>query len=193
VATGAVFPNCPAPLFQFHHQPLGYFANYADGTLARAQHLADEKKFLQDAASPDGLPAVSFVKPIGAENEHPGYASESNGSDHLVDLIKAIKNGPNASNTMIIVTYDEFGGQWDHVAPPGNPGNPGPHDAIGPGTRIPALIIAPGFTSGVDHTQHDTTSILATIEHRFGLPPLTGPDGRTTREAQVTDLSTALR
>jgi hypothetical protein len=45
----------------------------------------------------------------------------------------------------------------------------------------------------VDHTQHDTTSILATIEHRFGLPPLSGPDGKPTRDAYVADLFTALR
>jgi phospholipase C len=193
VAKDAMFPNCPAPLFQFHHQPLGYFANYADGTLGRVEHLADEQRFLRDAARPDGPPAVSFVKPIGAENEHPGYASEPAGSSHLVDLIKTVVNGPNAKNTMIIVTYDEFGGQWDHVSPPGTPGNPGPHDVFGPGTRIPTLILAPGLKPGVDHTQHDTTSILATIEHRFGLPSLTLPDGRPTRDAQVADLSTALR
>ncbi|MGH3711657.1 MAG: alkaline phosphatase family protein, partial [Pseudonocardiaceae bacterium] len=147
--------------------------------------LRPRQKFLQDAASPNGLPAVSFVKPIGAENEHPGYTSEVNGSNHLVDLIKAVKNGPNARNTMIIVTYDEFGGQWDHVSPPGSPRNPGPHDAIGPGTRVPALILAPGFRSGVDHTQHDTTSILATIEQRFALPPLTDPNNHPTRDAHV--------
>ncbi len=202
VATGAVFPNCPDPLFQFHHQPLGYFANYADGTSARTQHLLDEQKFFQDAARPNALPAVSFVKPIGAENEHPGYTSETNGSSHLVDLLKAIENGPNAKNTMVIVTYDEFGGQWDHVSPPGSAANPGPYDAFGPGTRVPALIISPNFglgiippifRSGVDHTSHDTTSILATIEHRFGLPPLTGPDGKPTREARVTDLFSAIR
>ena len=166
--------------------------NYADGTPGRVEHLADEQRFLRDAARPDGLAAVSFVKPIGAENEHPGYASEPAGSSHLVELIKAVVNGPNAKNTMVIVTYDEFGGQWDHVSPPGTPSNPGPHDVFGPGTRIPTLVLAPGLKPGVDRTQHDTTSILATIEHRFGLPPLTLPDGRPTRDAQVADLSTAL-
>ncbi len=193
VAKNAEFPNCPAPLFQFHHQPLGYFADYADGTPGRAQHLADEQRFLRDAARPDGLPSVSFVKPIGAENEHPGYASEPAGNSHLVDLLKVLENGPNTKNTMIIVTYDEFGGQWDHVSPPGTPTNPGPHDAFGPGTRIPTLVLAPGLRAGVDHTQYDTTSILATIEHRFGLSPLTLPNGRPTRDSQVADLSTALR
>ena len=87
---------------------------------------------------------------------------------------------------MIVVTYDEFGGQWDHVPPPGQGGTPGPHDASGPGTRIPALVIAPHLRGNfvVDHSQHDTTSILATIEHRFGIPPL------SSRDAAVRDLST---
>ena len=88
---------------------------------------------------------------------------------------------------MVIVTYDEFGGQWDHVSPPGQGNNNGPHDQWGPGTRIPALVISP-FLRGnfaVDHTQYDTTSILATIEHRYGLSAL-GPD---TRDGQVNDLS----
>ena len=86
---------------------------------------------------------------------------------------------------MVIVTYDEFGGQWDHVPPPGQDDVQGAHDLFGPGTRIPALIFAP-FLHGnfvVDHTQYDTTSILATIEHRWGLPPL------SSRDAAVQDLS----
>ncbi len=59
------------PLFQFHHQPFAYFANYADGTAAKAEHLRDESEFI--AAAQDGkLPAVSFVKPLGPQNEHPG-------------------------------------------------------------------------------------------------------------------------
>ena len=69
--------------------------------------------------------------------------------------------------------------QWDHVPPPGQGGTPGPHDQWGPGTRVPTLVIAPFLKDDfvVDHTQHDTTSIAATIEHRFGLPPLTTRDG----------------
>ena len=79
---------------------------------------------------------------------------------------------------MVIVTYDEFGGQWDHVSPPGLGGTRGPHDEWGPGTRVPALVLSPKLRSDfvVDHTQYDTTSILATIEHRFGLEPLTSRD-----------------
>ena len=189
IASGAVFPNCPDALFQFHHQPLGYFASYADGTAARVAHLQDEQRFLADAAA-GTLPDVSFVKPVGEENEHPGYASEDGGSQHLVDLVRAILDGPDGDQTMIVVTYDEFGGQWDHVPPPGTAANPGPHDAFGPGTRLPALVISSDIpSSGVDHTQYDTTSILATIEHRFGLAPLTDPSGAPTRDALVNDLA----
>ena len=63
----------PGPLFQYHHQPFNYFADYAPGKPGR-DHLKDETAFLS-AARKGTLPAVSFVKPYGAENEHPGYAS----------------------------------------------------------------------------------------------------------------------
>jgi phospholipase C len=63
-------------------------------------------------------------------------------------------------------------------------GSRGPHDEWGPSTRIPALVISPELRRDfvVDHVSHDTTSILATIEHRFGLRPL------TSRDAKVRDL-----
>jgi len=103
-----------------------------------------------------------------------------------VSLLRSIEAGACAKDTMVIVAYDEFGGQWDHVPPPGQAGTTGPHDDMGPGTRIPALVIAPNLvrTYSVDHAQHDTTSILATIEHRFGVAAL------GTRDAAVKDLST---
>ena len=78
---------------------------------------------------------MSFVKPYGAENEHPGYASEPNGSDHLVDLLKTITTGPQAKDTLVVVTYDEFGGQWDHVSPPGQGPTPASTTC---GARAPA-------------------------------------------------------
>jgi acid phosphatase len=185
----AVYPNCPDKLFQFHHQPFAYFARYAPGTAARARHLRDEQEFIQRASSSMHhtckLKRVSFVKPIGEDNEHPGYTGEAGGSSHLVGLLRAIENGRCGKDTMVIATYDEFGGQWDHVTPPGQGGAAGPHDIWGPGTRIPALVISPHLRGrhAVDNTQYDTTSILATIEHRFRLPAL------GSRDAAVADLS----
>jgi acid phosphatase len=180
----AVWPNCPDKLFQFHHQPFVYFANYAPGMAARAQHLKDEVDFVH-AARIGALPAVSFVKPIGEENEHPGYASVTAGEQHLVDLIRTIESGPEADSTAIVVTYDEFGGQWDHVPPPTRPGVA---DRWGPGTRIPALVISRQLRTGrVNSLQLDTTSILATIEARYGLAPL------STRDASVHSLAPLFR
>ncbi len=175
----AAAAGTPGPLFQYHHQPFNYFAAYAPGQPGRA-HLQDEKKFMT-AAKNGTLPQVSFVKPYGAENEHPGYASEPNGSDHLVDLLKTITSGPQAKDTLVVVTYDEFGGQWDHVAPP-------VVDKWGPGTRVPALVLSAGMVkSGVDSTRYDTTSIMATIEHSYRLAPV------ATRDAMVADLRAAVR
>jgi acid phosphatase len=185
---GAVFPNCPDKLFQFHHQPFNYYASFAPDRPARAAHLRDEQEFLDladSSSSACNLKPVSFIKPIGAENEHPGYASETAGSSHLIQLLQAVQDSRCARDTMVVVTYDEFGGQWDHVTPPGQGGKRGPHDVFGPGTRLPALVIAP-FLRGrfvVDHTQYDTTSIVATIERRFDLEPL------SSRDAAVNDLS----
>jgi len=177
----------PDPLFQYHHQPFNYFQNYAPGMPGRS-HLKDETDFVA-AAQAGTLPAVSFVKPVGEENEHPGYASTDNGEMHLVQLLQGILGGPDGKDTLVVVTYDEFGGQWDHVAPPGQGPDAadGPSDQFGPSTRVPALIIGGGFTrSGVDHQSHDTTSILATIERAYGLAPL------GSRDAEVTDLRHAL-
>ena len=185
------FPYCPNKVFQFHHQPFNYYASFAPGTPGRA-HLQDEVAFntlVGNSAKTCQLNSVSFIKPIGLENEHPGYTSESRGSDHLVQLLQSIDASACRKDTMVVVTYDEFGGQWDHAVPPGQGGVAGPHDLWGPGTRIPALVVAPQLlgTFVVDHTQYDTTSILATIEHRFGVAPL------SSRDAAVNDLGNVFR
>jgi phospholipase C len=183
------YPNCPNQTFQFHHQPFNYYASYGPGTPGRA-HLQDEQRFIDLANSSTqdcNLNAVSFVKPIGLENEHPGYTSETAGSTHLVSLLKAIEGSKCAKDTMVVVTYDEFGGQWDHVAAPGQGGTSGPHDVWGPGTRVPTLIVSPHLRGDfvVDNTQYDTTSILATIESRFGLKPLGSRDAAVNNMSNV--------
>ena len=81
---------------------------------------------------------------------------------------------------LVVITYDENGGFWDHVAPP-------KIDFFGPGTRVPTIVAAPfARRHTVDHTAYDTTSILALIEHRWGLAPL------GTRDAAAADLRAAL-
>jgi phospholipase C len=166
--TNALAGN-PDPLFQYHHQPFAYYAKYADGTALKAAHLKDETDFIA-AAQAGTLPAVSFVKPIGANNEHAGYADIMTGEQHTLALINAVRNGPNWKDAVIVITYDENGGFWDHVAPPVK-------DKWGPGSRVPTLIISPFAKKGfVDKTSYETLSILSFIEKRWNLPALTARD-----------------
>lgn len=162
----------PSPNYQFHHQPFNYYAKFdptQSGTAAyRAQHLKDfDAQFLQDAAA-GKLPAVSFYKPQGNLNQHPGYASVADGDAHIAKVIAQLQASPQWKNMLIVVAYDENGGFWDHKAVPKG-------DLWGPGTRIPALIISPWSKHGVvDHTQYDTASILRFITRRWGLDTLPG-------------------
>jgi phospholipase C len=70
----------------------------------------------------------------------------------------------------VIVTYDDFGGWYDHVAPPRI-------DRWGPGGRVPAIIVSPWARRGhIDHTPYDHTSVMAFLEWRFGLLPVASRD-----------------
>jgi phospholipase C len=159
----------PHPRFAYHHQPFAYFSKWADGTPAKARHLKDETDFLRDVAA-GRLPAVSFVKPLGTQNEHPGSSEPLAGQQHMAELVQAVRASPIWPRTVIIITYDENGGRWDHVAPP-------VVDRWGPGTRVPAVIVSPLARRGhVDHTRYDTTAILKLIETRWGLAPLGARD-----------------
>lgn len=161
--------------FQWHHQPFAYYDNYAPWVNGArnprsAAHVQDENKFFSDVAS-NTLPQVVFIKPIGENNEHPGYAGLLQGEVHVADIVAAVKHNPKLwAHTAIIITYDEHGGRWDHVSPP-------VRDIWGPGARVPAVIISPfAKRHNVDHHQYETLSILKTIEGRFGLDSLTTAD-----------------
>jgi acid phosphatase len=155
--------------FQAHHQPFNYYANLDPKTHAadRAAHLKDYDDLVADVAA-GKLPPVAFYKPVGKNNEHPGYASLSEGDAHIADLVAKLQASPQWAHMLVVVTYDENGGQWDEVAPPKG-------DLVGPGTRIPAVIISPFARRGyVDHTAYDTGSIARFITHRWSLPVLPG-------------------
>ena len=161
------------PDFQAHHQPFNYYEHFDPATHAdqRAAHLKDYEDLLTDVAA-GRLPAVTFYKPQGNLNQHAGYASVAEGDAHIAELVEKLRAGPQWHRMLILITYDEFGGAWDHVAPP-------PGDLLGPGARIPALIISPFAKRGsVDHTQYDTASILRLITRRFDLDVLPGLEQR---------------
>jgi acid phosphatase len=172
----------PLPNFQFHHQPFNYFATTAPGTVARAEHLKDGGlngvEFLK-AIDSGVLPQVAFYKPQGNLNEHAGYAAVLAGDQHLADVIAHLEQSPQWKHMLVVLTYDENGGFWDHVAPP-------KADRWGPGSRVPAIIVSPfAKRRYVDHTQYDTTSILRFVTKRFGLPMLPGLVARDTAMKSV--------
>jgi phospholipase C len=186
-------------LFQFHHQPFAYYTKYAPfqtaptanysstptlnpATTGPNAHLQDEAKFFADVAA-GTLPPVTFVKPIGKNNEHPGYTDVVTGQQHVADLVKAVQQSKIWKDSVIIITYDENGGRWDHVVPPVRP------DGWGVGVRVPGIIISPFARKGViDSNEYETVSILKLIERRFNLEPLSARDANPA----VSDLTIAL-
>src|SRR5271166_67148 len=152
-------------------------ASAGHGTAARAEHLKDGgpggSEFIKVIDS-GALPQVTFYKPQGNLNEHPGYTDILSGDQHIADVIAHLQKGPQWPHMLVVVTYDENGGFWDHIAPPKG-------DRWGPGSRIPALIVSPSAKRGfVDHTFYDTTSILRFVTRRFALPRLAGLQARDT-------------
>ncbi len=184
----------PIPNFQFHHQPFNYFATMAPGTSERATHLKDGglagTGFLA-AIDAGTLEQVTFYKPQGNLNEHAGYADVQAGDAHMAEVVEHLQKSPQWKHMVVIMTYDENGGFWDHVAPPKG-------DRFGPGIRIPAIVISPFAKKGyVDHTQYDSNSILRLIARRFGLPTLPGIAARDEKlkangSRPMGDLSNAL-
>ncbi|CAG7856476.1 phospholipase C [biofilm metagenome] len=153
--------------FQPHHQPFNYYTRFAPGTKDRETHLQDGEDFIQ-AIEKGTLPKVAFYKPSGKLNEHPGYTDVLSGDKHIAEILEKIKKSPAWQKSVVIITYDENGGFWDHVAPPKG-------DRWGPGTRIPTIIVSPfAKRNFVDHTSYDTTSIIKFITRRFNLDTLPG-------------------
>lgn len=182
-----------APDFQAHHQPFNYYAEFdpALHAAARVQHLKDYDDLVADLSA-GRLPAVAFYKPQGNLNQHPGYANIEDADRHIADLVTKLQASPQWKGMLILITYDEFGGIWDHMPPPRG-------DKLGPGTRIPAIIVSPASRNGVvDHTPYDTGSILRFITRRWNLEPLPGVVARdralkANGSAPMGDLSEALK
>jgi acid phosphatase len=165
----------PRPNFQLHHQPINYFENFAPGTAARSRHLRDgglgstaDTNRLMAAARDGTLPAVAFYKPEGDLNMHAGYSDVASGDAHIAAVVDALRAGPQWNKMLVIITFDENGGWWDHVPPPKG-------DRWGPGSRIPAILVSPHVKRGhVEHTVYDTGSIQRFLTRRFGLRKLDG-------------------
>jgi len=130
--------------------------------------VAPAAQFLADAKN-GKLPAVSWLIPPGDDSAHPPN-SICEAENWNVSILNALMQGPGWNSTVVFVTWDDFGGFYDHVPPP-------QVDQFGLGPRVPLLIISPYAKAGhVSHTVYDHTSVLKFIETRYNLPPLTSRD-----------------
>ena len=132
------------------------------------RHVVATEQFVPDAAS-GNLPAVSWLVVGSGRSEHPP-ASVCLGENWTVEQLNAVMSGPDWNSTVVFLTWDDFGGFYDHVVPP-------VVDNFGFGPRVPLLIISPWAKRGyISHTTLEFSSVLKFIEERFDLDPLTERD-----------------
>ena len=123
---------------------------------------------MTDAAN-GNLPTVSWIVTPAKVSEH-APASVCVGENWTVEMLDALMKGSNWSSTAVFLTWDDFGGYYDHVKPQ-------QIDGYGLGFRVPLIVISPYAKKGyIDHTQYEFSSMLRFAEDTLGLQTLTGRD-----------------
>jgi phospholipase C len=161
--------------------PFAYYKDLVDNP----EYFKDYTQLATDLAG-GTLPAVSFVKALGYESEHPGYGDTiSAGVTFVSSTVQAIEASPYAASTLVLLIWDEGGGFFDHVPPP--PNSPVDHQPYG--TRLPMIALGPLAAAGtVSHVTMEHTSIVKFIEWNW-LGGKTGQlDGRDTTVANIGSL-----
>jgi phospholipase C len=160
--------------------PLPAFTSFKNNP-ARLNNLAPNSQFLVDLAK-GNLAQVTWVVPTEDESDHP-TANVGAGQRYLVSSINAIMQSKYWASTAIFVTWDDYGGWYDHVAPP-------QVDAFGLGFRVPSMVISAYAKEGfIDHTQSEFTSILKFIQTIHDLPPLTQRDAMASNMLEAFDFT----
>ena len=176
----------------------GLFADFQQ----HPENAAPISQFYADAAA-GTLPQVAFVDPIfiassnTETDEHPPSNIQV-GEQFSASVVNALMGSPNWKDSALFLTYDEHGGYYDHVPPPAAPApdnipptNGAPYAFDTYGIRVPALVVSPYSRAHfVSHTVNDHTSILAFIEMRFGLAPLTARDAAANPMLEFFDFTT---
>jgi len=178
--------NLDWAIYGYNQSPLTRH-DFTDTQNADASHFGHFRDF-QTRAAAGTMPSYSFLEPswgaIG-NSQHPNY-DVALGEQLIHDVYYAVRNGPGWNDTLLIITYDEHGGNYDHVAPPW--GAVAPDNSIGEfgfdftrfGVRIPAVLVSPRIVAGTVFRAKrgtiDHTSVLKTIELRWNLTPLTARD-----------------
>jgi len=194
--------NVSWKIYGYDAEPLtrGNFPDTMDAPEANFGKFPD---FQADAAA-GRLPAYAFLEPSWGStgnSHHPNY-DVALGEAFTLQVYQAVRNGPGWADTLLIITYDEHGGCYDHVPPPA--GATPPDATIGEfgfdftrfGVRVPAVLVSPLIPAGTIYrvpagsTPIDHTSVLKTIEQRWGLPALTARDAAAPGLGGVLTLAT---
>ncbi len=147
--------------------PLPGFKKIRDDPKEMA-HLVDLKEYYADLQN-GTLPEVTWIVPDYQDSEHP-VALPSDGMWYVTRLVNALMQSKYWQDSAIFLTWDDYGGFYDHVPPP-------EIDAYGLGPRVPMLVISPYAKAGhVAHTEYEFSSVLKFIEERWKLNHLTARD-----------------
>jgi phospholipase C len=156
------------------------------------------------AAAAGTLPAFTFLEPSwgsAGNSQHPNY-DVALGEQFIHDVYEAVRGGPGWPQTLLVITYDEHGGCYDHVPPPS--GATAPDATVGEfnfgftrfGVRVPTVLVSPLIEAGTvlrvpaGTTPFDHTSILKTVQQRWNLPSLTARDAAAPGAGDVLTLAT---
>ena len=149
------------------------------------QYVVPTQQFMVDAAN-GNLPTVSWIVTPGQVSEH-APASVCTGENWTVQMLNSLMNGPDWSSTAVFLTWDDFGGYYDHVPPQ-------QIDGYGLGFRVPLLVISPYAKKGyIDHTQYEFSSMLRFSEDILNLPQLTNRDKGANNMMNAFDFSQSPR
>ncbi len=189
-------------IYGYNAQPLTKL-DFPDTSQASADHFGRFPDFKADATA-GRLPAYSFLEPSWSStgnSQHPNY-NVALGEQLLLDTYRALRSGPGWDSTLLIITYDEHGGCYDHVSPPW--GATPPDASVGEfgfdftrfGVRVPTVLVSPLIAAGTvlcsgTDVPFDHTSILATVERRWGITALTARDAAAPDVGPVLTLPTA--
>jgi phospholipase C len=174
--------------------------DFPDVKNADASHFGLFKDFKQRAKA-GTLAAYTFLEPDWAakgNSQHPNY-NVALGEKLIHDVYEALRTGPAWGSTLLIITYDEAGGNYDHVPPPANATPPGDgtvgelgFDFTRFGVRVPAVMVSPLIAAGTIYRGAgpiDHTSVLKTIQERWGTATLTARDAAAASLGDVLTLS----
>jgi phospholipase C len=151
-------------------QPMKMIRHVVEGPMW--EKVVPQTEFLQDLERRD-LPEVSWLVPPLELSDHPARGrSICPGENWSVEILNALQSSPEWKNTVVFLTWDDFGGFYDHVPPP--------HvDIYGMGVRVPLIVLSPWVVPGmIDSRVYDFSSILRFIERLHGLPALSWRDRR---------------